>query len=353
MSKNKIIKKNMEPSSLYKTVTRLRLSGAMRAPVYEKASALMEEGAGIVDALSEIHDRRLRSRGRMDPIVGMLKCVVYDISRKGRDFGEALSDFVPESEAMLISSGEKGGKLAKNMKYTAIMLRGISKAINAMLTSLVYPMLLFGLSSTILYMVGTKIVPEILRMVPFEKWSGASLALYYMSRVITSGWIWIVCGGLLALIVAVALSLSYWRGWLRVYADRIPPWSFYRILVGSSWLLSVATAVRAGEIQHQTIAKMAKRCEKSNPWLYERLRAVLLITRSGNKSLGDALAEASVKADLFGLASWQCYFNFPDLEVVEDLSLYTRLSSSDEAMETIGRRSLDMCLYKVMMVTTY
>ncbi|MFU7556984.1 pilus assembly protein, partial [Pseudomonas paraeruginosa] len=75
-------------------------------------------------------------------------------------------------------------------------------------------------------------------------WSGAAAFLYDMSQfVIHYGAITLI--GILVFLFLVFASLPYLRGGLRVHLDKLPPWSVYRMLHGSTFLLNVGVMIQA------------------------------------------------------------------------------------------------------------
>ena len=114
-------------------------------------------------------------------------------------------------------------------------------------------------------------------------------------------------------------SLPRWKDGLRVTFDRFMPYSIYRVLHGSTWMISFASLVNAGV---RTESALEQLMAGASPWMKVRIQACLKGMRSGLNP-GDALAKSG--------------FGFPDIEIIDDLGVYARLSGFDIALATIGR----------------
>ena len=134
---------------------------------------------------------------------------------------------------------------------------------------------------------------------------------------------------LIMLIGAVVWSLPRWTGATRVKFDRIPPWSLYRLMQGSGFLLSFATMNKAG-IKTTDALRLMQR--DAQPWMVERLGKALGIMNNGF-NLGEALYRSKME--------------FPDAETVNDLRTYAGLDKFDEALVLIGRENLEETVQRI------
>ena len=82
------------------------------------------------------------------------------------------------------------------------------------------------------------------------------------------GWAVIVAVGILVAIFAV--SLPYWIGPGRVQLDKFPPWSWYRIAQGSSFLLALSALMRA-QVPITRALEILE--ERGSPWWSQRVVA--------------------------------------------------------------------------------
>lgn len=316
-----------------------------RAEIYESLADFMADEIRQDEAITELIESRISSRTEHDTYVWLLQDVLHSTKREGRSLAEALRPYVSTMEYMLIGAGDDAARKVKVLHMLAKILRDLSKAKRMFLQALVQPMGIFVLILGALYYLGYAIIPEIARMVPTENVTGWAGLLISMSEALASPWAMAVPFVILIFIGLTLWSLPNWTGTLRIWADKLPPWSFYRILNGGTWLVSLSSLMSAGRLQHKVLEEMA---EVANPWLLERINYLIVDGRKG-RSIGESLADAGLECPfrrLFGLKAVNRYW-FPDRKTVEKLKLYSRLSVGQKKMEQIGETMMDLSLKKM------
>lgn len=136
-------------------------------------------------------------------------------------------------------------------------------------------------------------------------------------------------GFLIAMAVLLFWSMPRWTGKVRVRLDKMPPYSIYRLMTGSSFLLSMAAMIGAGIHVPEGVRIMLR---NSNPWLRERLSRVLFFIRDGY-DLGDSL--------------YRINMDFPDYEIVNDLRAYSKMKGFNEMLLQIGKQAIDDTVGKI------
>ncbi len=132
-----------------------------------------------------------------------------------------------------------------------------------------------------------------------------------------------------ALMVVFFTTLSRFDGPVRIWLDRYTPYSIYRIMQGSTWLIALAAMVEAGLRIEIALEQLS---DSAGPWLKRRISACLAGMRSG-RSMGEALARSG--------------YEFPDREIIEDLGVYSSLSGFEEALAMLGREWLDESINQI------
>jgi type II secretory pathway component PulF len=169
----------------------------------------------------------------------------------------------------------------------------------------------------VIYLLGYKLVPAFTSAARGDHWTGLARAMVDSAGFIQNWFVWIVAF-VVAAIVGVIVSLPLWTGYLRSSFDRYPPYSIYRVMQGSSWLISMSALIEAG-MRIQTA--MEELIKVASPWAKERISATLVGIRSG-KNLGDALISTGL--------------GFPDEEIISDIRVYSSKSDFDSALKEIG-----------------
>jgi type II secretory pathway component PulF len=159
-----------------------------------------------------------------------------------------------------------------------------------------------------------------------DNWTGLAASVGVLSKIVRHGLLPFVAS-IVSLLVASTWSLPVWTGEWRARFDAFPPWSFYRVVMGTSFLISLVAFIRAGMPVPEALRRLTA---TANPWLRERIDATLYFVNSGY-DLGEALHLAD--------------YDFPAREIVEDLRIYATLGNLDSTMRRISaewvKQSLD------------
>lgn len=289
--------------------TRLRL--------YRKIAKMLANGLPLLKILEELQTRA--SEGGKKPNEPL--AIVLDDCRRmvqnGRMLSEALVWWVPGTEQMIIMAGEQAGRLEGTLVAVVDVVQSGKKIKAVILGGVAYPIAIFFLIITYIYIFGTSVIPQFARMVDPATWHGAARSLYMMSQLVQHGMLYLVIALVVAMSAVVA-SMPRWRGNVRVFLDRFAPYSIYRLMVGSSFLMAFSALQFAGVTVERSLARLA---DAAQPWLRERLDGALLGVKSG-LNCGEALRRAG--------------YGFPSDEVVDDLCVYAGYKGFGEALKIMA-----------------
>ncbi|MDD5587238.1 MAG: type II secretion system F family protein, partial [Alphaproteobacteria bacterium] len=115
----------------------------------------------------------------------------------------------------------------------------------------------------------------------------------------------------------VTVTLPVWRGPMRVKFDMFPPWSWYRVLQGSSFLLGLS-ALLGAQVPLKRALEILE--EQATPWLKERIYAARQEVLRG-RNLGEALRYGR--------------YNFPDPSVAIDLEILSERADVGSVIEDV------------------
>ncbi|CDG82340.1 type II secretion system F family protein [Janthinobacterium agaricidamnosum] len=296
---------------------KLQFSELPRLRLYRKIAKMLSNGLPLLKILDELWERA-SSRGR-NPNEPMA-LVLSDCRRmvqNGRSLADGLADWIPVNEQMIIGAGEQSGRLESTLGVLIDVVQAQKKIKNVILSGLSYPLAIGGLILIYLYIFGTRVIPEFARMLDPAGWHGAARSLYVMSQLVQH-WMVAIVGLVLAVIAVLLLSMPYWRGNLRVIADRFAPYSIYRLIIGSGFLMAFSALQFAGITVEKSLMRLAQRAQ---PWLRERLDGALLGVKSG-LNCGEALRAAG--------------YGFPSPELVDDLCVYAQYRGFAEALKLMA-----------------
>lgn len=251
----------------------------------------------------------------------------------GHPIGKALSRYATPEEIMLIDSGQTGGEatLPEGFAKAADLLEKRRKIKEMLIKELAYPVFLLGAVVAFLFMVSTMLVPQMSRLSNPETWTGPAWMLYAVSNFVNS---WYGAATLLLLIASfclVGFSFQHWSGMGRSFADRFPPWSIHRILVGVSWLYATAILLQTG-VKIAVVLKKSIENPDMSPYLRSRLRPIYRHITQG-LSLGDAL--------------WATPSKWPDRVLADDLRTYAALPGFTEQLAQIAEDMMTECMERI------
>ena len=217
-----------------------------RQRIYGKLAKMLENGMPLIGALEEIRKRESRGgKNDKDALVIMLDAWIREMPN-GRRFSDAVIEWIPHEEFMILSAGDESGTLDVSLTAVIQMTVAARKIRNTVLGGIAYPAALFAISMVYLYIFGVKVIPQFANVTNPESWHGAAKSLYIMSGFVRHWAIPLLMAFGLA-IAGLLASLPRWRGKLRVFLDeRLPPFTVYRLMTGSTFLLAVSALIGAG-----------------------------------------------------------------------------------------------------------
>lgn len=299
----------------------IAFAGKARLKLYRKIASLMRNRFSLMDALDMLHDSA--SNGGKNPGEPMAIAIASwgRALNNGKTFSEALKGWAPDRERLMLSVGDVSDLESALLNLIKVS-EGSSKMIRPIIGAITYPAFLLMMAVLIIYAIGVYMVPPMIDAAPNVVWRGLAKDLVDLS-----GWIkdnWIIAFSTLPIVMAIIyFTISIWTGSIRVFFDSVPPWSLYRIFVGISWLLSLSALVSGGT--PISTAMRALRRDASR-YLKERIDKTLVFINNGD-NLGQALAKTKL--------------NFPDVEVINDLKIYSELDNFEEALNNMANEWLE------------
>ena len=299
---------------------RFELAPEKRRRIYETLSSMLKNDMSLTQSLESLIDiaRRVKNHGQRALLERWLTRVV-----DGQLFAVAAAE-LPESDRVILSAGEDASGLADILERV-LFLEDARKAMRSeLINGLSKPAILLFAIIGLMVMITTSIVPVYAEQIPMEEWKGMALALSglaYFTVYILPG---VIVVFILALIVAL-WSCSIWTGPIRQRFDRFPPWSIYRIIEGSAFLIAIGTMAKSMAISDAVQRLHAK----AGPWLRERTGRAI-----GNLDNGDLLASAFYKTGI----------NFPQSDILYELLAYEKLDNFNDILLKLAMQSLQKTL---------
>lgn len=310
-------------SPFLQKLSKLFVGDKDRVKLYRKLAKDMRYGMSIQDALIKQYNNY--SRKSKHDFRAIMVLNIYDTIMQGKSLAVGFQNHAPVNDIMIIEAGERSGSLPNALDLTAEMVMTSKQMKRQILGAITMPSLMFVMLIVLFVIVGKVVIPTLAEVFPPQQWDGISRSLYVVSQFINSIWFIITIVSLISLIPIIIYSFPRWTGRIRSKFDKIPPWSFYRLLIGGGWLMSLASLVKSGESIVQSIKSMQRLSmsgRQKNKWLNERLSSASYHLMKG-KNIGQALDLSE--------------HNFPDGEIVNDLMSYAEQPNFDETLYQLGK----------------
>ncbi len=319
--------KKRKTDTWFNLSVKMEFSGEQRQKFYIKLMQLLENGVSLDTALAQIG--RIAARNKPRSALPKLYKKWRNNVAEGMNFGQCVGPYVPSAEAILIETGANSGKLLKSLHNAADAIENQGKIKKAIITAGAYPAVLVAMLVAAMVLSSFKVIPTFEQIIPVDKWEGVAYGVAIAARFIREQGLFILMG-VCGVIVTVSMSMPRWTGKARIYADRMVPYSMYKMWQGSAFLLSIASLMSAGvkldEVSLQRISRL------SSPYLKQRVKALQKYI-AGGENLGDALFNTG--------------YEFPDAEIIGDLQIYARLRGFDQNLIRVTNTWVDGLVEKV------
>lgn len=295
--------------SQFNEQTRLRL--------YRKLAKMLGSGLPMLKVLEELHQRASQNGEKPNEPLAVVLDDCRRAVQNGRLLSEGLESWIPQNEQMIILAGEQAGRLESTLSAVIQVVQSSKKIKSVIFGGIAYPVSVFILILAYIHIFGTKVIPEFARMVDPSAWKGAAKSLHVMSLFVQSYMVFLVLF-FITLVVVIVASMPRWTGSLRAWFDKVAPYSIYRLVNGSGFLLSFSALQFAGVTVERSLIRLS---DMASPWMRERLDGALMGVKSG-LNCGEALRNSG--------------YGFPSDEVIDDLCVYAEYKGFAEALQTLA-----------------
>lgn len=297
------------------TQFQFRFGRKHRFRIYRKLEGMLRMNEALSRALDRLYlnSSEMGKYPRRPPAVALREWFLKD--RAGVTLSESMEGWVPTGELYMIRAGEESGTLPKSLAAIQAMGEKARQMKEAVFYAVGYPAFMIVLVSFVLYMFGVQLIDNMRKTAP-KNVMAAMGSVATMSDFVKDWGITVIIG-LIALSVLIATTLPYWRGTLRAKFDMFPPWSWYRILQGSGFLLGLS-ALLGAQVPLKRALEILE--EQGNPWMRERIASARQEVLRG-RNLGEALRIGK--------------YNFPDPSVAVDLEILSERADVGSVIEQV------------------
>ena len=294
-----------------------RLNTERRMAICRKLASLLRNDFTLMDALGRLE--MIESKGGKkpnEPFAIVMRQWQKNLDR-GLSFSDATRGWVPPNETLLVTSGNISN-LVLALENVGRVVDGTQRISRAMRGAIAYPLFLLALTFGIILMVGIYLVPPLADVAGADMvWRGSARSLIALSDFSIVYWPWVV-GVFLAVVFVGWLSLANWSGRVRAMFDKLPPWSVYKIHIGVGWMMALSAMVGSGVTIPDAMRMLA---DNANKYLRSILESALHYIANGY-NLGVALEKTERE--------------FPDADIVGDLTIYADMAGFDKNLSQVA-----------------
>lgn len=304
------------------TLAKLRQAGSgpqalaikQRVATFNKLASMLDNKYPLDEALLAIWSAAGGSRGGR--VARASHAWWRAMKEKGKSFSDALEGWVPLEERMMIRAGEKSGLGGGLRKATETAER--EQQLHGVLTkTLTYPAMLLVATVLACEVFSSGLLPSLAQQLPRARWSGTAATMGAFVDVVS--FLLVPIGvGAGAGVFGYFSSRQRFTGPIRIWLDRYPPYSFYRLITGTRFLLSFVAMRSAGIAEDEILTQIAG---AASPYLRERLNGIYRHLRAGIP---------------IGLAMKHAGFGFPDPAIIAELLIYSQLPDFNEVLPRIA-----------------
>ncbi len=317
---------NLDDIERWITKFQFRTGRKHRFRVYRKLEGMLRANEALSRALDRLYlnSSEMGKYPRRPAAVAVREWFLKD--RAGALLSEAMEGWVPTGELYMIRAGEESGTLPKSLAAIQAMGEKARQMRDAVMYAIGYPVFMIILVSFVLYMFGVQLIDNMRKSAPrnvMEAMGGVAA----LSDFIKNWGVWIIALMVLLALV-ITITMPRWRGAVRAKFDMFPPWSWYRVLQGSGFLLGLSALLGAQVPLKRSLEILE---EQGNPWIRERISSARQEVLRG-RNLGEALRVGK--------------YNFPDPMVAIDLEILAERADVGSVIETVTeewiREQIDM-----------
>lgn len=305
-----------------------RLNTEKRMATARKLASLLRNDFTLMNALGRIEMIESRNGTKPDEPFAIVMRQWQKNLEKGMTFSEATRGWVPPDETLLVTSGNLSN-LVVALENVGRVVEGTERIKRAMRSAITYPLFLLVLTFGIIMMVGMYLVPPLADVAGQNVvWRGAAASLIALSNFAIHYW-YVFVIGFCVIVAAIWISLANWSGRMRAVFDKLPPWNIYKIQMSVGWLMSLSAMISAGVSMPDAMRMLADNANKY-------LRSILY----------DALHYIS-NGDNLGVALNNTGRDFPNREMIGDLSIYADMNDFDKNLSHMANDYLDSSVRKM------
>lgn len=256
----------------------LAFNVAKQQALLEDIATLLEDGVPLTQTVDTI--RKIDKGINVEVADAIIQAIA-----QGKHFAEGLKGWFAPHIIELIRAGEEGGSLIQTLQAAAKSLRQTHDIANTLVNSLLYPMIIIGMTLAIAIYLNHSIFKDFVTIKPIEAWPQNAKNLVTIASFIEQWW-WL---GLIFISVLIWLASRFLRnyiGHLRQYIDCLPVISLYRKLFAARLMENLGVLIANGVVFKNALRILQY---SASPYLASHLLSMEYRLVSGHENLAEVM----------------------------------------------------------------
>ena len=316
------------PGAFEKKFAKIQFGFAKRLKFYQQLAALTRSGMPKTDALGMMYVVASKEGTKTNEALAVVTADIISGMKNGDGFGKAIRPWVPIDDVMVLEAIENSDDFPTFVEDYCEMLKDKKKITATIKGGITYPIALLSAIYGLMYYFGANVTPKIEPLLPIEEWVGAAGFLAFLDR-FASDLAGPITIGIFTVVTVVMLSLKRWIRFGRVFADKLPIYSTYRMYTGISFMTSVAALIQGGM---PVINAVERILPMSPPYVHYRLKLVHRQMLNGEN---------------FGAALYRTGTGWPDSELNLSLKIFAETGDLSQQLSRLAKDSLKTSQEKI------
>lgn len=281
----------------------MQFSGSVRLSLYRRLVSLLAYGIPLMRVMEQVLSAY--AKRKLDKRVGarVLGYVYQDMRQAagGVVFANALKGWAPDAEIMLINAGERSGDIERGLAEAIFVNESLTRIKSAVIGAVSYPLVLTLVLMGLYMLFALMILPRIETLMPLDKWPPLSQTMHAVLTFIRNFGLYVAVAAV-ALMVLIGWAMPRYTGKVRKQLDRYYPFSVYRVISGSGFLVGLSAMLEAGVTMRDSLLQLRSNSSLYIAWHIDTILSRLANGESSGKSLDTGLfnEETSISLEIFG-----------------------------------------------------
>lgn len=302
---------------------KLTFGQSARLELFKKMIPFIDDGVDL-HQLIELLGREYTNLSSMDSRSLVLR-EWSESMENANNFSVTVRPWVSNTDAMMIATGEESGKLVNALNNVIKANEDTKRIKSAIRSALGYPAFLIVVLMGIMMLSSIKIIPTLEEIMPYHDWPRQAQSFSDFTYFFTGNWI-LALTLFIGTIYSIKYSFHKWTNPLRRYFDNVPPWSSFKSISSSMFLISLSALMATGMPSYDAIKAIS---HYSSDYIKFQLDKTLSLMDNG-RGLGESLDTS-----------------FMTRETGMDIRIYAQASDSTQSMDRIGRNAIENTISSV------